>query len=156
MGSNGPLSDFEDTALAAMRKAHLRVTMPRVQVIRMLARADRPLSPYAIHEGILAEGGRIDVVSVYRILAAMQELDLVHHIGSVNGYQACGIEGHAEAETEHLICTTCGRVTEAHVPNASSDALLGQMKELNFVAETIKVEVLGQCGDCHPENQGPL
>jgi len=153
MASNGPNFDFESIALSAMRKANLRVTMPRIQVIRILAKADRPLSPYAIHEAILAEGGRIDVVSVYRILAAMQELDLVHHIGSVDGYQACGMDGHAEGETEHLICTSCGRVTEAHVPYATSEALQGQLKELNFVAEAIKVEVLGQCGTCTTQKQ---
>ena len=142
------MSEFEKIALEAMRKANLRVTMPRVQVIRALANSNRPLSAYAIHEAILKEGGRIDVVSVYRILAAFNELDLVHHIGSVDGYLACGMSGHCDADTEHLICTSCGKVTETEVPSKSADAIQSQLQEQGFVREAIKVEVLGQCSDC--------
>lgn len=131
-----------------MRQANLRVTMPRIQVIRVLASADRPLSPHAIHDAILAEGGRIDVVSVYRILAALQQLDLVHHIGSVDGYMACGMDGHDEPETEHLICTTCGKVTEAAVPLESTRALQMQLMDFEFAPDLVRVEILGECREC--------
>jgi Fe2+ or Zn2+ uptake regulation protein len=72
---------YEDHCLRVLREGGFRITMPRVQVIRALADTDRALSAYAVHEKILEVGGKIDVVSVYRILATLQEVGLIHHIG---------------------------------------------------------------------------
>ena len=45
------------------------------------------MSAYAIHEKITGEmNGKIDVVSVYRILVTLQEVGVVVHIGIVDGY----------------------------------------------------------------------
>src|SRR5688572_18657621 len=64
---------YEERSLKELRGAGYRITMPRVQVIRALGDTTQALSAYAIHEKILAGGGKIDVVSVYRILATLQE-----------------------------------------------------------------------------------
>ena len=80
---------YEDHSLKELRNAGYRITMPRVQVIRALADTSRALSAYAIHEKIISGGGKIDVVSVYRILSTLQEVGLIHHIGVVDGYFPC-------------------------------------------------------------------
>lgn len=77
---------FEDKALKELRAAGFRITMPRVQVIRALAEGDTALSAYQIHEKIISGGGKIDVVSVYRILKTLTECDLIVHMGRVDGY----------------------------------------------------------------------
>src|SRR3954464_4350604 len=80
---------YEEHALKELRNAGYRITMPRVQVIRALADTTKALSAYAIHEKIINSGGKIDVVSVYRILSTLQEVGLIHHIGIVDGYFPC-------------------------------------------------------------------
>jgi len=82
---------YEEHSLRELRAAGFRITMPRVQVIRALADTSKALSAYAIHEKIISGGGKIDVVSVYRILSTLQEVGLIHHIGIVDGYFPCRI-----------------------------------------------------------------
>ena len=60
--------------------------MPRVQVIRTLGNSKKSLSAYEVHERIIQAGGKIDVVSVYRILSTLEEIGLIYHIGLVDGY----------------------------------------------------------------------
>src|SRR5579863_3477841 len=76
-----PKKAYEEHCLQELRLAGFRITMPRIQVIRALADATTALSAYAIHERIMESGGRIDVVSVYRILATLHKVGLIHHIG---------------------------------------------------------------------------
>ena len=88
MSQNTPEMSYEEHAIAKLRSAGYRITMPRVQVIRALGEADQALGVYQIHERILASKGKIDVVSVYRILYTFQEpnVGVVRHIGLVDGY----------------------------------------------------------------------
>ncbi|MHB8635726.1 MAG: transcriptional repressor, partial [Fimbriimonadaceae bacterium] len=69
-----PKKAYEEHCLQELRLAGYRITMPRIQVIRALADTSVALSAYAIHERIMESGGRIDVVSVYRILATLQQV----------------------------------------------------------------------------------
>lgn len=86
--SRRPLSpaEFEARALALLRGEGMRITTPRTEVIRVLARTDRALNAYGVHEAVLAGGRKIDVVSVYRILSTLERLGLVARLGLLDGY----------------------------------------------------------------------
>lgn len=139
---------FEDLAVEQLRSKGFRITMPRLQVIRVLANSHRALSAYDIHERILAGDGRIDVVSVYRILATLREVGMIHHIGVVDGYLACRIGEEHSLQMEHAVCTSCGNVTEVEVPSEVLGKTQGQMEHIGFLPETVKIEVLGLCSTC--------
>src|SRR5580698_1693066 len=94
---------YEEHSLQELRSAGYRITMPRVQVIRALGDTKRALSAYAIHEKIINSGGKIDVVSVYRILSTLQEVGLIHHIGVVDGYFPCRMENSAGKRSEVVV-----------------------------------------------------
>lgn len=139
---------FESVAIAAMRRAGLRLTAPRVQVARALDQSERPLSAYGIHQEIIACGGKVDVVTVYRILQTMNELGLVHHIGIVDGYMACRLaETHTE-ESEHVVCASCGKVTELTVPEPVISSTREQIAVLGYRQQQTRVEILAVCPDC--------
>jgi Fe2+ or Zn2+ uptake regulation protein len=142
------VTDYEIRAIKELRKRGLRVTMPRVQVIRALATSSRALSPYQLHSAIHEAGGRIDVVSVYRILATLVDIGLAHHIGIVDGYLACHLEGGHGLQSEHLVCRSCGEVTEAAVPEEALGAATRQIAGMGFRIEELKIEVLGLCAPC--------
>lgn len=144
MGRNA----FEDRAIEVLKSKGYRITMPRLQVLRTLHESEKPLNAQAIHERIVGQGDRIDVVSIYRILAALNEVNLVHHIGVVDAYSACCMEDDHAHESEHFVCTECGGVTELTVPEATLRETRKHLEGLGLKPAEIKIEVLGQCAQC--------
>lgn len=142
------MGGYEARALARLKAKGLRVTMPRLQVIRALAESDRPLNANAIYDRINAAGGRIDLVSVYRILTALADSGLVHRIGIVDGYLACCEPDEHPAATEHIVCESCGKAWEVAVPLPTQAAADQQTQALGFQPSTVKVEILGLCREC--------
>jgi len=135
--------DFEEKSLRELRNAGYRVTMPRVQVIRALADSSRALSPYAIHERIISSGGKIDVVSVYRILSTLQEVGLVYHVGVADGYFPCRIPGGSGGASELFVSEETGEVTELILPKVVIEAIERQACEFGIHVSTIKIEITG-------------
>lgn len=137
---------FEERSIRRLKAEGYRITMPRIQVIRALADSVNALSAYGIHERILGSGGRIDVVSVYRILETLTKVGLVHHIchiGVVDGYLACRLGDEHLSQSEHLYCSETQTVQETVVPTEVMKALRKQLKDLDFEATSIKIEIIG-------------
>jgi Fe2+ or Zn2+ uptake regulation protein len=133
---------FEEGAIKALRTAGFRITMPRVQVIRALADTKTALSAYKIHEKIIDGQGKIDVVSVYRILTTLQEVGLIYHVGVVDGYFPCRLPSGTQRSlvvvdeaTEHIV--------EVELPIAVIEEIQRQGENSGFEVSTIKVEVVG-------------
>jgi Fur family zinc uptake transcriptional regulator len=123
------------------------MTMPRLQVIRTLGETHRALSPYEIHARILDGGGRIDVVSVYRILATLEETGLAHHVATVNGYiPSRSLEPHRFQQ--RLVCRQCGCVSEVSLPESCMSSIEDGAASLNFHVESARLELTGICGHC--------
>src|SRR5438309_11620924 len=101
--------------------------MPRVQVIRALAHTNTALSAYAIHEKIINSAGKIDVVSVYRILSTLQEVGLIYHIGIVDGYFPCRMTDCNGKRSEVMVDENSGAVTELRLPNSIVEAIERQI-----------------------------
>jgi Fe2+ or Zn2+ uptake regulation protein len=135
---------YEEQALKELRAAGFRITMPRVQVIRALADTKRALSAYAIHEKIINGGGKIDVVSVYRILSTLQEVGLIHHIGVVDGYFPCRMANCSGKRSEVVVCEETSDVMELELPQSIVDLIEEQARHNGFSASTIKVEIMGR------------
>ena len=142
---------YEEHALRELRTAGYRITMPRVQVIRALADTNTALSAYAIHEKIISSGGKIDVVSVYRILATLQEVGLIHHIGVVDGYFPCRLPGSHGKRSEVVVCEPNLQVIEIELPQAIVDAVQEQAKKYGFTPTSVKVEVTSST--CPPSSK---
>lgn len=132
---------YEEHCLKELRNAGYRITMPRVQVIRALGDTKKALSAYAIHEKIISGGGKIDVVSVYRILSTLQEVGLIHHIGVVDGYFPCRIENCQAKRSEVVVFENTGEVVELRVPEALLQALEQQAQESGFETVSVKIEI---------------
>jgi Fe2+ or Zn2+ uptake regulation protein len=118
--------------------------MPRVQVIRALADTETALSAYAIHDKIISSGGKIDVVSVYRILSTLQEVGLIHHIGVVDGYFPCRIANCGQRRSEVVVEENTGSVVELAMPKSMIDAIEEQARAAGFEPTAIKVEITGR------------
>ncbi len=140
---------YEERALYALRDAGYRITMPRVQVIRALADTEIALSAYAIHEKVLSASEKIDVVSVYRILATLQEVGLVHHVGLANGYFPAKKVDAKSKRSEIVLCSECDSVFELIMPDEVDQLVGAQAEQAGFKVSAVKVEVLASsCPKC--------
>ena len=134
---------YEEIAVQELRAAGYRITMPRVQVVRALADTDHALSAYAIHEKILNSGGKIDVVSVYRILATLEEVGLIHHIGVADGYFPRRIGTVDSKRSEVVFESVTGTVVELVMPQSIVEAIEAQTRHAGYDATQIRVEITG-------------
>lgn len=145
-----PPEGFESRAVSVLKARGFRITTPRLLVIRALASSNRTLTAYAIHDEITRSGGKIDVVSVYRILTTLGESGLVHRIGVTDGFAACRQPHEHHGAVQHLVCSECGTVTELDLGPRLRDQALDQARESGFSASEMRVEVLGRCRSCGP------
>ncbi len=140
---------FAFRALASLKKAGMRITRPRMDVVEALESCEKAVSAYELHDLVISRGGRIDVVSVYRILAVLRELGLVHYIGTLDGYLACSLPHDHELHTMHLVCSSCHRVKEVSLPNEVAGEVIQGGEGQGFKQGKVRLEVLADsCNDC--------
>ena len=72
-----------DAACARLRAAALRVTQPRIAILKVLIGYEAPLSIERIHAEL--NNRSCDLVTVYRCLAAFEELGIVRRSFFHNG-----------------------------------------------------------------------
>jgi Fur family ferric uptake transcriptional regulator len=94
-----------------IRKAGLKVTLPRVKILQILENSDtRHFSAEDVYKMLLESGEEIGLATVYRVLTQFETAGLVtrHHFDS----------GHSVFELDqgdhhdHIVCVRCGKVDE--------------------------------------------
>lgn len=148
-GSNMDNSaDFVKKSESLLRSHNLRVTGPRMKVLRVLSLSDKALTAHDIHGQISETGEKIDVVSVYRILTTFNSLGIVHHIGSVDGYVVCCLDEPHQHHSQHIVCSDCSKAIEVDLPDSAAEALLPSVSAKGFSGGTVRVEVVAKCDEC--------
>jgi len=88
-----------------------KVTRPRRQVLEVLSRAQRPLSPYDIQRRLKKQGKRLNHVTIYRTLELFCSLNLAHRLLSTGGFVKCTL-GDKEGCHRFMVCQHCGAIQE--------------------------------------------
>jgi Fur family zinc uptake transcriptional regulator len=131
-------------------------------VVGVLAEATFPLSAYDIKALLDEQGTPVDTVSVYRVLDCLEQLHLIHRVGTTGKVVSCQrtdtpCQHHHEhqplqAEGHHwhvlLVCVGCGQVAEAETSahlNAFAQQLFSQQ---TFTPQAGAIEVKGWCSTC--------
>jgi len=94
-----------------LRRAGLKVTMPRLRILRMLAgRAREHLSAEEVYQRLHEAGEDIGLATVYRVLTQFAEAGIVisHNF---DGDRAV-FELNSGIQHDHHVCVDCGRVEE--------------------------------------------
>jgi len=145
---NLALVKFRSMALDTLKKAGYRITSARKEVIDVLGSTQIPLSAYKVKAAVIEQGGKVDVVSIYRILATFKELGIAHYLGSVDGYVACRSNAPHVSFCEHAICTECGKAVELSPKGQRASSFFGKAAEIGMMPSFACVEILGLCEDC--------
>ncbi len=94
-----------------IKKAGLKVTLPRVKILEILEKnARRHFSAEDVYKNLIGEGEDIGLATVYRVLTQFESAGLVsrHHFDS--GHSV--FELNQGAHHDHILCVRCGKVDE--------------------------------------------
>ena len=94
-----------------LRKAGLKVTLPRIKILEVLEGADnRHLSAEDVYKALLEAGEEVGLATVYRVLAQFENAGLVARHHFEGGHSVFELE--QGQHHDHLVCVKCGRVEE--------------------------------------------
>ncbi len=128
-----------------IKKAGLKVTLPRVKVLGVLAKSGgRHVSAEDVYRMLLDSGEEIGLATVYRVLTQFESVGLVqrHHFEGGHSVFELNRGGHHD----HLVCIKCGRVEEFF------DETIEQRqreiaRRMGFRIEDHALTIYGRCGD---------
>jgi Fe2+ or Zn2+ uptake regulation protein len=122
-----------------------RITAPRKAVLEVIAESEFAITPVDIFDQGRQKIENLGLVTVYRTLEKMEELNLVLRVHQTENCQAfvAGVDGH-----EHiLICENCGRV--AYFEGDELESLTKRVaKESEFLIKDHWLQFFGLCKKC--------
>jgi Fur family ferric uptake transcriptional regulator len=93
-----------------LRKLGLKITMPRLKILKILEGAKRHLSAEDVHKKLLLTDGDVGLATVYRVLTQFVEAGLIKRQNFENGFAVFELD--EGPHHDHLVCVKCGRVDE--------------------------------------------
>lgn len=94
-----------------LRKAGLKVTLPRVKVLELLENSpQRHMTAEDLYKALLEQGEEIGIATVYRVLTQFQSAGLVNRLNFEGGQSV--FELNEGDHHDHMVCVECGKVTE--------------------------------------------
>jgi Fur family ferric uptake transcriptional regulator len=98
-----------------IRKAGLKVTLPRVKILELLENCNqRHVSAEDVYKMLLDNGEEIGLATVYRVLTQFESAGLVTRHNFEGGHAVFELDrgGHHD----HMVCVVCGKVEEFNDP----------------------------------------
>ena len=96
-----------------LRKAGLKVTLPRVKILQILENSpDRHLSAEDVYKALLEAGDDVGLATVYRVLTQFEQAGLVERHNFDGGHSVFELDN--GEHHDHLVCNDTGRVIEFH------------------------------------------
>ena len=94
-----------------LRKAGLKVTLPRVKILQILENSDnKHLSAEDVYKALIGAEEDVGLATVYRVLTQFESAGLVmrHHFeGGHSIFELTSVDHH-----DHIVCNNCGKVEE--------------------------------------------
>lgn len=153
--SNHPIATFSgqdlgrsflNEACTRMRTSGMRVTKPRVALVEVLLKQDGPVSIERLHQAVGIKS--CDLVTIYRCLAAFEELGLVRRSYLHNG--TCLYEvTDGSARRYHIVCKACGKTDP--VDYSLSHETEQKLHEKGYTQVSHVLEFFGMCPACQQD-----
>ncbi|MYM64506.1 ferric iron uptake transcriptional regulator [Pseudomaricurvus sp. HS19] len=107
-----------------LRKAGLKVTLPRVKILQMLEESEqRHLSAEDVYKQLMEADEDVGLATVYRVLTQFESAGLVVRHNFDDGHSVFELE--RGDHHDHMVCVETGRVIEFH--NEKIEALQEQI-----------------------------
>ena len=132
-----------------LRARGLRVTSQRLEVLAAVTRTPH-ITADSVAESVRNELGAISLQAVYDALGALADVGLVRRIqpaGSPARFEARVSDNH-----HHLICRTCGSVTDVDCAVGAAPCLT-PAQDSGFEVDQAEVVYWGRCATCGTEER---
>ncbi|HET7369800.1 MAG TPA: ferric iron uptake transcriptional regulator [Gammaproteobacteria bacterium] len=132
-----------------LRKAGLKVTLPRVKILEILESNDvRHMSAEDMYKALLESGEDIGLATVYRVLTQFETAGLVtrHHFEGGHSVFELNEGNHHD----HIVCVKCGRVDE-FVDKVIEQRQRAIADETGYEMTDHSLYIYGICPDCREE-----
>lgn len=132
-----------ESALATLRSNHNRITAPRRAILSILIAEHGPFTTDEIHSRM--EPGLCDLVTVYRCVAAMEELNLVRRCDFGDGVYRYEFNT-GDHHHHHIVCRQCHSVRTLDF--CVADGLERMARQMGYSSVTHTLEIFGICSQC--------
>lgn len=130
-------------ALGKLRASGQRITKPRQAVLEVLTREHGPFTTEELH--VRLESGVCDLVTVYRCLAALEEVHLVRRCDFGDGSYRYEFDA-GEHHHHHVICRACRSVRTLDF--CVADSLERLVRQMGYANVDHSLEIFGICPAC--------
>jgi Fur family ferric uptake transcriptional regulator len=127
-----------ELATLKLKSAGLRITQPRLAILAALANRAQPTSIEQLHDDVGANN--CDLVTVYRCMAAFEDIGLVRRAFFHNG-TALYEMNLGQPARYHVVCKSTNRVDE--IDSATADEL---RRTIESVQENLRARGYGDVG----------
>lgn len=126
-----------------LRKAGLKVTLPRLKILEILEHGSpRHLSAEDIYKILLESNQDIGLATVYRVLTQFEAAGLVTRHHFEDGMAV--FELNQGAHHDHIVCVDCGRVEE-FLDSGIEDRQTAVAKRMGFEIQDHSLILYGRC-----------
>jgi Fur family ferric uptake transcriptional regulator len=131
--------------LAQLQGNGYRLTAARRAVVDVIQKSRHALTPVQVFDMARKKYAALGLVTVYRTLEKLEELDLIQRVHQPQGCQAFIAMGHGH---EHLLlCQNCGQVT--FFKGDDLDALIAAIsKKTGYQVHDHWLQLFGLCQTC--------
>ena len=131
--------------LSQLRGQGYRVTDARLAVVETMADASHALTPLEVYDQARKKYSALGLVTVYRTLEKLEELQLVQRVHQREGCQAfiASYAGHQHL----LLCQSCGQVI--YFDGDDLNPLMASLaRKTGFQIEEHWLQLFGLCKEC--------
>ncbi len=129
-----------------LRKAGLKVTLPRMKILEMLEQSEnRHLSAEDVYKALLEAGDDIGLATVYRVLTQFEAAGIVqrHYFeGNQSVFELAEGEHH-----DHMVCLDCGAIEEFY-DETIEERQEKVAQERGFAISDHSLILYGKCKAC--------
>jgi Fur family ferric uptake transcriptional regulator len=134
-----------------LRKAGLKVTLPRLKVLEILEVSEqRHMSAEDVYKALLETGEEIGLATVYRVLTQFEGAGLVSRLSIDGGHAVFELED--GAHHDHLLCVSCNQIEE-FVDEVIEERQQAIAKEKGFQMTEHSLYFYGICKRCQEEKK---
>ena len=129
-----------------LKKAGLKVTLPRTKILHILENApNRHMSAEDVYKTLLEQDDDVGLATVYRVLTQFEQAGLVlrHHFEG--GHSVFELD--QGSHHDHLVCLKCGKVEEFNDPFIE-ERQHKITEQRNFKLTEHSLYLYGECAGC--------
>jgi Fur family transcriptional regulator, ferric uptake regulator len=131
--------------LTQLRSNGYRLTNARKAVVETVAQTTSALNPQEVYEQAKSSCPSLGLVTVYRTLEKLEELDLIQRVHQPDGCNA--YLPHAKGHQHLIICKRCGKARYFEGDNL--EALFARVAgEYGYTVSEHWLQLFGVCAEC--------